>query len=187
MISSDAAKVYAKALLELASDGKVLDEVQDELGQMIQALKSDEDVWVFLSSPLFRTEDREKVLQAAVKGKVSELVYNFLGVLNNHSRIHELEEILQDYIQGNDKINGRIRARVISSSELSDKNKTDIQKILSDKFKATCVLDSEVDETLIGGFIVRFDDLLLDRSIKHNLDGIKHQLLESKLPVEAIV
>ena len=183
---SQVAKVYAGSLLEISSENKSLDETQEELASVVKLLTSDESSWEFLSSPVFKLEDRMNVIDKSFKGNVSEVMYNFLGVLMNHDRMEILPEVLDEFKAGVDLAKGRIRAKLTTGKDMDADSIKTIQKTLEEKFKAECVLESEVNEDLIGGFTIRFNDMLIDRSIKNELANIKQHLLQSNLPIEAI-
>lgn len=186
MDNSQVAKIYSRALLEIANEKKILDEIQEELTSITNILTADLNIWSFLSSPIYKLEDRTQALEKSIKGNVSETLFDFLGVLMNHDRIEILKEIRNEFISGVDKIKGRIRAKLITGNDLGEKNIQSIQKVISEKFKSECVLENEVNESLIGGFTIQFNDMLIDRSIKNELAKIKQHLLHSKLPIGAI-
>ena len=186
MENSQVAKVYASSLLEIAKESKALDEIQEELVSISGLLTSNLDAWQFLSSPVFKLEDRDRMLDKSLKGNVSDVMYNFLGVLMNHDRMEILPEVVEEFKTGVDLAKGRIRAKLISGAELDAASVKSIQKILEEKFKTECVLESEVNGDLIGGFMIRFNDMLIDRSMKSQLFNLKQHLLQSNLPIEAI-
>lgn len=103
MNDSGVSKTYASALLGAAN---APEEVEQELGDLAQLLFKDEKVKNFFLSPTVSNEEKEKVLIKNLRGKISDITLNFLGVLLNRGRIIHLPEIQKQFTVELDKKKG---------------------------------------------------------------------------------
>ena len=94
-----------------------------------------------------------------------------------------IEEISKQFSLGHDRIQGRIRTFVGSAKPLEEKDISEIKSTISKKFKGECIIESSISPDLIGGLVIKFNDLVIDGSIKGQLRQIKRNLLESKSAV----
>ncbi|MCE9501955.1 MAG: ATP synthase F1 subunit delta, partial [Leptospira sp.] len=147
------------------------------------SLVSEKSIWEFVISPRIGRAEKAKSLEAAFKGKTSDLLYSFIGLLIRHDRLDHIEEISKQFSLGHDRIKGRIRAFVRSAKPLEEKDLNEIKSAISGKFKGECIIESSVSPDLLGGLVIKFNDFVIDGSIKDQLRQIKRNLLESKSAV----
>lgn len=174
-------KVYAEALLEIAAEKKNSTAIEEELIAAVKAICDDKEVWEFFLSPKISKEQKIKVLESSFKNTFSETVNSLLYLLLKKDRIFFIKEIANQFILGNDKLNGRIRTYVESASKLTDSQINEIRTSLTQKYKGECIIENIVKPELIGGMVIRFNDNLIDGSMKSQLMNIKKNLLQSKL------
>jgi len=174
-------KVYAEALLEISSEKKNSELIEEELQAVVKALCNDAEVWEFLSSPKISKEQKIKVVENSFKSVFSETVNSLLFLLLKNDRIYFIEEIANQFKLGSDLLKGRIRAYVESATKLTDSELAEIQSTLSQKYKGECIIENIIKPELIGGLVIRFNDNLIDGSMKSQLQNIKKNLLQSKL------
>ncbi|MDV6235785.1 ATP synthase F1 subunit delta [Leptospira ellisii] len=183
MNDSGVSKTYASALLGASN---APEEVEQELGDLVQLLFQEEKIRNFFLSPTVTLEEKENVLGKNLRGKISDITLNFLGVLLNRGRIIHLPEIQKQFTVELDKKKGRVRAKVKSYPSLEPAQAAKLGSILSEKFKSEFILEISEDKSLLGGFVVQFNDLKIEKSIASQLVEIKKSMLEKKLPVGAI-
>ncbi|HMV42934.1 MAG TPA: ATP synthase F1 subunit delta [Leptospiraceae bacterium] len=174
-------KVYAEALLEIAAEKKNSVAIEEELQAAVKAICDDKQVWEFFLSPKISKEQKIKVIESSFKNSLSETVNSLLYLLLRKDRIFFIREIAHQFSLGNDRLNGRIRAYVESASKLSDSQVSEIRSALSQKYNGECIIENVIKPELIGGMVIRFNDNLIDGSMKSQLTNIKKNLLQSKL------
>lgn len=174
-------KVYAEALLEIAAEKKNSALIEEELQAAVRAICDDREVWEFFLSPKISKEQKIKVVENSFKTSLSETVNSLLFLLLKKDRIFFIREIATQYTLGNDKLIGRIRAYVESATKLTDSQVSEIQSTLAQKYKGECIIENIVKPELIGGLVIRFNDNLIDGSMRSQLVTIKKNLLQSKL------
>jgi F-type H+-transporting ATPase subunit delta len=178
MVSSSIAKSYAKALLEIALEKKQVDIFEQDLKEIYNLLSSEKSIWEFFVSPRVTKQAKQETLKKVFSRKIDETLLNALLLLIKNDRILFLPDIISQYSQLNDLQKGIIRAEVISAAKLQTKEINEIKSWFLSNFKATeCVLKESVKSELIGGFIVKYGDLVVDRSIKRKMENLKAHIL----------
>ena len=174
-------KVYAEALLEISVEKKNSELIEQELQAVVKALCDDAEVWEFFLSPKISKEQKIKAVENSFKTTFSDTINSLLFLLLKNDRIYFIKEIANQFTLGNDILKGRIRAYVESANKLSDSQIAEIQSTLSQKYKGECIIENFVKPELIGGLVIRFNDNLIDGSMRSQLMTIKKNLLQSKL------
>lgn len=174
------AKVYANALLEIGKENKSLDILHQELGDLVGAMTSDEQVWGFFQSPRIDRVHKVKVLDKFAN-QFSQVTQSLARLLIRNDRTFVLKEILKQFSEGRDKILGIARVQVQSAFPLEESDIQSIQAVLTKKLNGQCVIETIVKPELIGGVYIRFGDNVIDGSIKSQLESMKKGLLQKKL------
>ncbi|MCB1308303.1 MAG: ATP synthase F1 subunit delta [Leptospiraceae bacterium] len=178
------ASVYTEAYVELWENAR-LDEAAEELKQVVSAVQSDELVWRFFQSPVLSPEDKINVLNSVIKPVVSETLYNFLGTLIKRRRFEYLPEIEQHFLRLVDDRLERRHVIVESAVALDDAQQEQLTKTLTERLKRSVVLVARVRPELIGGFLLRSEDLLIDTTLRNRLRRMRNQMTQRKIAGEA--
>jgi F-type H+-transporting ATPase subunit delta len=143
-------------------------------------MKDDPGVRLFLSSPAVGTADRQRVLQHAFKGKVSPLMWNFLGVLNLKGRLGILDEIADAYADQLDQQLGKVEVDVTVAHRLGDDQLDEVRRRVSQALKRDATVHQYVDDGIIGGMVLRVGDKLIDASVRYQLQAMRDRLLAAR-------
>jgi F-type H+-transporting ATPase subunit delta len=172
---------YARALLELAEERKLsLQAVGQELGDVNTIVAKNESVRLYFADPGIGTDERSRVIEHAFKGKISPLVYDFLGLLNHKGRLTVLKEIVDAYGELLDEKLGKVEVDLIVAQKLTPDQIEQARKQLSHALMRDAVVHTYVDESIIGGAVVRVGDTLMDASVKTQLQLLKQKLLAAR-------
>ncbi|MFM2361678.1 MAG: synthase subunit delta [Bacteroidota bacterium] len=167
---------YAKSLIDLAIERNQLDAAHADMQYLQAACKSSKDFVALLRSPIIKADKKDKILQAVTAGKVSDLTAGFNKLLVNKSREQFLPEIITAFIEQYNAIKGIQRVKLTTATSISDELK---QSIISKIKAATGFEHLEVETAtqpdLIGGFVLEFNNKLVDASILRDLRDIKTQ------------
>jgi len=175
-----AAVSYAQALLELAEEQKLpLESVGQELQSLRELVETDETFRLYLGDPSVNSVARWAVLKRVFDGKLSPLVLHFLGVLNEKGRLSMLREITNAYDDLLDEKLGKVEVDLIVAQKLSPDQLEDAKRRISQALKREAVVHPYVDESIIGGIIVRVGDKLIDASVKSQLQSMRERLISS--------
>ncbi len=173
---SRVAKRYAKALFALAKEESLLNEVGKDLALISAFNQQSADFSTFLSNPIINEKDKIKVLREMFRGKVQALTLNFLSLLSEKRRIPFLPQAAEEFRLMMLDYAGEVEGELISAQKLSpeqiDKIKAKVERITG----KTVFLAEKVDKTVLGGFIVKVEDWVLDNSIRYQLAKLREQL-----------
>lgn len=180
MLSPRLAHRYAKSLLDLAQERKELPKVIKDMQLLQETINGSKDLRVMLKSPVIPTDKKEKVMHAIFDSKISEITFKFINLLVVKGREKLLNEVVDSFINLYNKKNFIVEAKFITAVPVDQKTVDEVTKLLlTNKTTKEVNLTNEVDPSIIGGFILKFDDLLLDNSVERKLHLIKKQLQDN--------
>ena len=173
---SQTAIAYARSLLELANEQNAAESINTDLQQLREALESDPTFGHFLRSPSISDDERLGVLKRAASG-APQLLNNFLGVLGNHGRLGILPEVAAAYDELLGEQLGKIEVDVTVARQLSPDQLEEVRRKVSAALKKDAVVHQYVDESIVGGLILRVQDQLIDASVRSQLRAMREQLM----------
>jgi F-type H+-transporting ATPase subunit delta len=176
---SPAAAAYARALLELAVEQKTAEPIGAELKSLADAVASDGSFEAFLRDPSIPSPDKFKVLDAAM-AQAHQTLRNFVAVMARHDRLALLSETAGAYADLLDKHLGRVDVEMTVARPLDDAQAEQIRQRVSQALGRTAVIHAGVDESIIGGLILRVQDQLIDASVRAQLQSMRNRLLASR-------
>ncbi len=172
------ARIYAEALLGAADKRQQTQEVLEQLEELVrEVLARDPAFALFLASAVVSREQKREALRRAFAGKVNEVLYHFLLVLNDHDRldiIREVAVLMRDIFE---RRAGRMHVEVKSAIELDNEQRERLRHELRDKFHREPILAVRIDPELLGGLVIKVDDWVYDGSVRARLERIRNQLV----------
>ena len=169
------AEVYARSLFEVAKEQGKLDVVREQLDQIADALEENREMRLFLFSPYFSTEDKREGLRRAIEG-ADALVMNLLDVLVENHRLPLIERIRRNYDRLWERANDLLPVTVTSATELDDAVVQRIGDEIGRQTGQRVQLSRQVDPSILGGFVVRVGNAILDASIRNRLEQLRKQV-----------
>ncbi|SEK76108.1 ATP synthase F1 subcomplex delta subunit [Aquimarina amphilecti] len=172
---SRAAIRYAKAVLSLAQDKNATEDVQKDMQSIIATIDSSSDLKMVLNSPLIKSEVKLASLREIFKS-TGDLTQKLFDTLIENKRVSLLDNVAKQYIVLFDQLNNTQIAKVTTAVPLD--------KVLSSKVLAKvkeltgneATIENVIDESIIGGFILRVGDLQYNASIANKLTSLKREL-----------
>lgn len=181
MATSEVAKVYAGALLEIAHKKNAISKIEEELNFLAELLKNDQDLLRYISSPGIAKDSKKQFIDKVFGSELSELISNFLKVLIDNGRQQDLQDISVAYSELLDIVNNRQKVRLVSSVKLDSDIINKIKKTLEDRFNKIIMIEEVINPSILGGMIVQVDDLIIDASLKKDVIKLREKLLQSKI------
>ena len=171
-------KTYGEALFELALEDNTLDSLTKEVEVFTQVLKENKELASFIGHPKVSTEDKIQMLENVCKGRFSDSFVGFLVLVIQKRRFDQMVSILDYYL-------GRVReykkigvVEVISAYALSSKQQKNIEERLLQTTKYEKLeMHYTVDNSIIGGLIIRIKDRVVDNSIKSQIKAMTKVLI----------
>lgn len=177
MKSLTIARRYAKALLLIGKEDDRTDTYRDELDRVAGLFETQKELDQAVSNPLYKFEDRQKVMLLVVdKLELSPVMSSFLKLLFAKGRIVYLKDINDFYQKLADQLKGIERASLTSAVELPSETVEKIRTTLAQMTGKEIILERELDPGLIGGVVTQIGDLVLDGSIKTQLLNMRESL-----------
>lgn len=177
MIDSKISKRYAKALLSLGQgDGKYV-EYGRNLQEFADFCSAHDEFFQVISNRLYSVEDRKMIIEKVLeKSHFPDLIKNFLRLLLDKNRIGAVKEITGHYARLTDEISNITRADVITAKPLKEDALKRLKKALKKVTSKEVTVNVSQDESIVGGLIVKIGDLVLDGSVKTQLEGLRESL-----------
>ncbi|HMT04688.1 MAG TPA: ATP synthase F1 subunit delta [Solirubrobacterales bacterium] len=172
------ARVYAESLFGVAREKGNLDEVQGQLAQFSDALDSNRELAVFFFSPSFSSQEKLDGLDRAVEGANPE-IRNFLGLLIEKHRMPAIFRIRQSFDELWKKENDRIEVTVTSAVQLDPAVAQEVASAVEKQTGKQVDLTSRVDEKIIGGLVLQVGNMVLDSSIRNNLEKLRQSVAQA--------
>lgn len=166
---------YAKSVLDLAEERGELDVIYKDMRQIQTNLKEGNDLRLFFKSPIINPSKKLKIVDALYQGKINELTYNFLNIIIKKRREPFLVDIVDSFVSQYESKKGILNAKVTTAVEIDDAMKEKIKAFVKKKITnaENIVLVTEIDESLIGGFVLKYEDVLYDCSVSKKLQDLR--------------
>lgn len=177
---SAAAKRYAKAVFDLASESGELDKITSEFRALGALVDSSAELKLALSNPMVDPAERKALMKAILdRSGVSVLTKNAVLLITDQRRSDVLPQIAEDLARLSDEKAGRIQAEVTSAAALSEPQYQRVSASLEKLTGRKISLARKVDASLIGGVVVRVGDRVFDGSVATRLRELRTALLPS--------
>ena len=170
------AKRYAQAVFELAVEKNEFESWQEGLKKIVD-LTTDNKLMALLENPNLSFAAKKTLLQERL-GKINPLAFNLALLLVSKGLLRRSGDLLEKYNELLDAHLGIERAKVTTALPLGDEEKNGVSQRLEKMVERKVVVDAEVDPSIIGGFIARIGDTLIDGSVHQKLESLKRTLVE---------
>ena len=178
-ISTGIAQRYASAVFDLAKEGKGLKALEADLDALSGALDGSDDLRALIVSPLYSREEQAGAIAAlSKKMKLSATLGNTLGLLAAKRRLFVLPQLLAALRDMLAEEKGEVTADVTSAKALTKTQSDKLAKSLKAQLGKTVIINATVDETLIGGLIVKVGSKMIDTSIRSKLSALQNTMKE---------
>ncbi len=175
-------KTYGEALFELAVEENKVDVFMEEITEIQKILAENKDFSKFMNHPKILKEEKTEVLENVFKGRISDELTGFLTLIVAKDRYNEIDAILNYFLTEIKRFKGIGIAYVTTASALRDEQKAGVeQRLLETTSYKKMEMHYSVDESLIGGMIIRIGDRVVDSSIKTKLNELTRQLMKIQL------
>lgn len=165
---------YAKGLFTVAKELNKTKEFGEELNQIKDLLTSMPEVLSALQNPIYPPDLKMEIIDEVLKSiKVDPEIERFLKLLVERRRIQYIKEIVAMYQELLDEELNIARGEVITAYPLSPEEKKELEEVLKEYLKKEVILESKVDEEIIGGIKIKIGDLIFDGSLKTQLGKFK--------------
>lgn len=172
------AKNYARAMFELSIEANTVEETGEELQKIKEIFSSDEDIVKFFVTPLVTKKEKLEILSKAFEGKVTKNTENLLKVVIENGRASQIMEILDQYRKMELDYLGIEEAVAITTQPLSEAQRESLVANLEKTTGKKIILVNQIDESILGGILVKVGEQELDGTVLGKLNGLKQALIK---------
>ena len=176
MRSHRAATRYAKSLIELAKEQKVLDDVYGDMKLFTAVIEQNRVLAVMLKNPIINHDKKRNVLHALFDKRMNKLSLLAFDLITKKNRESILAEISTEFQVQYNAFKGLQVADITTTIELDDELRKKFNELVEEISGKKASLNEIIDDNIVGGFILNVGDRRLDQSIKTQLNNIKREL-----------
>lgn len=178
-MTAGAAGRYATALFELASEQGELEQAETDLISLGQAIADSDDLGRVMRDAIY-TRDEQSAAMAAVLERMgtSALVENVIGLMAAKRRLFAVPQLITIFQSLMAEHRGEVTADVTAARPLSDTQSDALGAQIKDAIGRDVKLNVTVDESIIGGLIVKVGSKMIDSSIRSRLTSLKNAMKE---------
>ena len=161
-------------MFDLAQEANSVEATEKDLDAVNALIEGSDDFSRFLVSPTITTDAKSAALNAIVdQAKPSQLVANTLRLVAKNGRLFALSAIIAEFKRLAAASRNEVSAEVTSAAPLSSAQEKELVAVLKDKVGKDITLITRVDESLIGGLVVKVGSQMIDSSLKTKLSAMK--------------
>lgn len=175
-------KTYGEALYELAMEENKSQLLMEEVQELIKVLEQNPDLDKLMKHPGIAKQEKVETMKNVFKGRISDELVGFLEVVLMKERYNDLPAIFDYFIEKMKEVNKIGVAHVTTAVELTKEQQVNVEKrLLETTDYETMEMHFQVDNSIIGGMIIRIKDRVVDSSIRTQIDELTKQLLQIQL------
>lgn len=178
-ISASIAGRYAQALFDIVKESGEIDQLSSQVADLGAALADSQDLRDLINSPIFTRSQQQGAIKAlADKMGLAAPLANTLALMAQNRRLFAVPQLVARLETLIADARGEVTADVVSAVALSDEQKQRLTATLAEKSGKTVKLNTRVDESLIGGMIVKLGSQMIDSSVKSKLASLQNAMKE---------
>ena len=167
---------YAKSLLGLAEESNLAKEVYKDMQMVASVCDNSRELSLLMANPIIHNYKKEAVLNQIFGSRVNKVTLEFMMLMIRKGRVGLIDDIAREYVSLYKAMNGIRIAHVTTAVPLDEQMRNAVLAIVREREGAKIELVEKVDPSLIGGFILRFNDVQYDSSVSRKLNDISRQL-----------
>jgi len=172
---------YSKALYECSITANKENKIFEEVNYIKNVFNENTELYNIFISKFITPTKKIKLIEKIFKGKIDEIIVNFLIILIKNKKELFLLPIISSYIDLYYKKNNFLEVKVITSQLVSDEFYNNLKIKLERVLKKNILLKKEINEKIIGGLIIQFNGKEYDYSIKRHFEKIKDKIVSKEL------
>lgn len=178
-ISSGIAARYATAVFELAKEDKSVAKIESDLDALDAALTDSADFRDLIASPVYSRDAQGKAITAlAGKMDLTPVMTNVLALMAQKRRLFVLPQLVSTLRARIAEDKGEVTADVVSAKALTKTQADKLARTLKERVGKDVKINATVDESLIGGLIVKVGSKMIDTSIASKLNSLQNAMKE---------
>jgi F-type H+-transporting ATPase subunit delta len=174
MNNSKIAVRYAKALFDLAGEQKSIDAVYEDM-KVIDRLCGMPEVKEIISNPVVPQKKRKEIIGALAGDGTNKLTVKFIELMFSHDRGDHLGAAARNYLELTRRNRGIRQVTITTAVPVSDKIKEELAAVITGVSNGKIEFIEQVNDSVMGGFIIRVDDAYIDASVRTRLNRFRKE------------
>lgn len=175
-MANKAAYRYANATYELADEANELKVIFSDMKMLNDALAQSSELRNVLKNPVINLKKKAEIANAVFKSS-NDLTKKLLQLLADKNRIHQIDQVADAFIVLYEKAHNIQRATIVSATALDKSTEKEIRKKIKELTGSEAELKKEIDESIIGGFLLKINDKQFDASVAGKFKRIRQNLV----------
>lgn len=167
---------YARSVFDLAIELKIVDKVYADMLLVEQVCTSNRKLVTLLKNPIIRYDYKLRILHKIFKKHIDKLTLKFFDLICRKNRAGILPEVSNVFVMLFHDYKGIVKADIATAVELSVTLKKDFEGIVAKATGKKVELETSVDESLLGGYVLRIGDKQIDDTLKSKLNNLRREL-----------
>lgn len=184
MINNQVSLKYSKGLFELGKEKDSLVLFQEDLAQVWDLIEMNEDFEQAFFHKRILPADKKAIIKEIFTDQFSKDVLNFINLLIDNRREQHIESVISNFNVLVNKEEAIIEVEVITAIELTEDLKNELLNKLNLLLDYKIIISPKVDSNIIGGMVLKFNDFIVDGSIKNSLDRLQKNI--KKVPASML-
>ena len=172
MNDSKIGKRYAKALFDFAVEQNDLEQVINDMGLVDNTIQQSRELKTMLKNPVLHTKTKKTIIRAVFEKHIGKIVMNYLMIIVSKNRGRYISDIASQFVRYYKEYKNIKTAHLVTAHEVTDEIKQILIQTLEQQTKATIELKEDINEDLIGGLVLKVDDLEIDMSIRKRINEL---------------
>jgi len=165
-------EIYSRTLFELALEQQTVETVKNDMDVLDDLAKTGEQFLGVMVSPFFSSEQKLTLMLKVFSGRLNDLTVNFLAAAIHHNRMVLLPQIITEYIGLYKKHHNYLDIQITVSQPMVQDKIQALETLLSEIIASNkIILKILVDPLIMGGIIIRYNDMIIDNSVRRRLRG----------------
>lgn len=179
-ISTGIAARYATAVFDIAKEGKKLPALEKDVDALDAAIGSSAELKALIASPLYsRAQQGDAITAIAKKMKLSATLANTLSLMASKRRLFVVPQLISELRARISEEKGEVTAEVTAAKALTKAQQDKLAKTLKATVGKDVKINMAVDESLIGGLVVKVGSKMVDTSIRSKLAALQNSMKEA--------
>jgi F-type H+-transporting ATPase subunit delta len=170
---------YAKSLFDLALEKDKLDRIEEDANLFLQTCEHSRAFDNMLKSPIITPDKKLEVVRKIFHGKFNDVTQAFINIVTRKGREMLLVKIFQQFNAMYRQHKNIITATVTTAAPIDNDLKKDFVKMLHNRTNSTIELNTKVNPSVLGGFVLQYEDKLVDASVSSQLKALRNHLLNN--------
>jgi F-type H+-transporting ATPase subunit delta len=168
---------YAQSLLDIAGEKNLLERIESDANAFIRVCNETKAFDMMVKSPIINADKKRAVIEKIFGEQLHEVTFAFINIVLRKKREIVLKQIFQQYIAYYREMKGILSATVYTAVPVSEKIKEDIKNFLQKQTSSQVELDTQVNAEILGGFVIKYEDKLVDASVATQLKSLRKHLI----------